>query len=357
MAHLEIVLEDKIYIQRTSHSKFIEFTLDGAKLNSYEELPNNIQSIANKMETMTEDPKRYFEYKHLDYGVMITNILPTAGSHIKIPDFIDGRPVIELGPKLTEYIDPNMLIQVQLPETIKKLGFGSFKDAKKLQYINIPKNLESISDECFMNTALINIDLSNIKSIGNKAFYNCQNINNMDLSNATDIGEYAFAMCRKLQNVSLSQTLRTLRDGVFRQTNIENIHLPECLERLGDGVFEECKNLKNINFPNALISIENYCFHKCENLKEFIAPSNLEIICEGAFAKTGLEYVKLNAKLKEVEGAAFNKCANLIEIILHHPTAYFMRPFDLCDVSKIKVLTSKGDYTTVKLPDKNDLEK
>ena len=355
--YITIIVNDKIYSQRTPNSKFIEFDLNGVKLRTYEELPEDIQYLAKKMAFMNENPELHFTYEHTDDGVVITSFFPSVGSHVKIPDFIDGRPVIELSSKLINYSNFEEIIQIQLPDTIKKFGFECFKEAKNLQYINIPPQVETIPDGCFANTGIISLDLSNIKSIGNNAFYNCKNLNNVDLINATDIGEYAFSMCTNLTNIKLSNLLKELRDGVFRYAAIKEIKLPEGLQQLGDGTFEGCDKLSNINIPESLVSIAGYCFHKCVNITEFIAPENLRFIGEGAFAKTGVKKVKLNAKLEEVGGSAFNKCSDLIEVILHHPTAFLMKPFDFCNISKIKVVTPEGNYTSVKAPEPHEQER
>lgn len=352
-AYLEIALEDRIYTQRTPTSKFIEFSLDGTKLNTYEELPEEIQHLAKKMTYMEEHPELHFEYENIDGGIKITRLYDSVGSHVKIPEFIDGKPVIALGSYIIPYALQDEIKQIQLPETIEELDKGCFESGKALRFLNLPKKVTILPDECFKNCSLTYIDFSNIKKIGHNVCRDCWVLRTADLSSVVEIGEYAFTQCQNLRAVTLSSDLKVLKEGTFRRCNfLEEIKLPESLERLDDGVFEDCFKLKKVNFPESITHIDNYCFYRCVEIEEFIAPSNLSFIGEYAFSKSGVKKVHLNPRLNKVEGCAFSNCEKLEEVRLYNPTAYLMRPFDLRDVNKIKVINPLGKLIGIKIPEK-----
>ena len=80
-----------------------------------------------------ETPAEDFKYEFtLDYGVgMEITGYKGKSTQIRIPDTIEGEPVVSvssLGSGVTELI---------LPDTVQQLSV----DKKKLEYINIPKNL------------------------------------------------------------------------------------------------------------------------------------------------------------------------------------------------------------------------
>lgn len=58
--YLEIMSGNKIYSQRTPTSKFVEFSLDGIKQNTYEELPNKIKEISLDMIDMEQKSTKVF---------------------------------------------------------------------------------------------------------------------------------------------------------------------------------------------------------------------------------------------------------------------------------------------------------
>lgn len=94
----------------------------------------------------------------------------------------------------------------------------------------------------------------NVTSIGDYAFYGCNNLTSIDIpTQITSIGHFAFGSCEKLSSISLPNSLTTI----------------------GRLAFESCKGLKSIKIPKSVSLIAEYgslCSH-CSSLVELIVES------------------------------------------------------------------------------------
>ena len=322
-----IILEDKIYSQRTPNSKFTEFTLKGVKVKSYEELPEEIKTIIDVNENLQQNPSKYLEYSIKNNEVQINKIKTSIVPYIKIPDTIEECPVIKLGPRITNY-DLLDITQIQLPDTIREFSEATFQSSK-IKYINTPKNLKTIPKKCFFDSHIIQFDFSNIEYIDEHAFESCAELKKADLSNVKKIERGIFSSCHKL----------------------EEVKLPERLTKIPEFTFYECISLKKANIPLDATSIEKFAFYDtainkinfnavveyigisafshCRQLTELTMPNNLIKIDRRAFAGCGrLSNVILNSELKEIKSEAFEK-TNVRKIIMPENTSYYSDAFPI----------------------------
>jgi len=82
----------------------------------------------------------------------------------------------------------------------------------------IPANLgiEAIAPNAFHSRAIVNIVIPDtVKSIGNLAFYNCQNLESVEILGAETIGEYAFANCALLRKIVISSSVTEIAENAF----------------------------------------------------------------------------------------------------------------------------------------------
>lgn len=101
-----------------------------------------------------------------------------------------------------------------------------------------------------------------ITEIGDRAFYNCQNLENAIIpEGVTKIKYYAFAGCSSLVEISLPHSLKDIYDNAF------------------DG----CMKLEKVNFSTGLANIYSNAFYTC-NLKEITLPDTIAVIEQGAFS-------------------------------------------------------------------------
>lgn len=146
-----------------------------------------------------------------------------------------------------------------------------------------------------MNTGITELVIPNsVKTIGQKAFYNCYNLRNITISNQVlEISEFVFA----LENGNLlrktdwiEQKLKT-RQYLYYRT----VTLPKELEKIGDNAFQNNSNLKSITsgLPQTLLEIGNYAFSDCHSLESVTIPSKVKSIGDHGFWGCS-EYIKLD---------------------------------------------------------------
>jgi hypothetical protein len=122
-----------------------------------------------------------------------------------------------------------------------------------------------------------------VKRIGNKAFYNNQNI----------------------VEVRMPDTILTIMDGEYDNDLMDYV-----------GAFKECRQLKTVKFSDNITDIGKWAFKGCKSLAQPVLPSKLVNINEGAFqACTSLVTFELPATVKSIGQCALYE-AGLLEIDL-----------------------------------------
>ena len=203
----------------------------------------------------------------------------------------------------------------------------------------------------------INGEFYSVTSIGDVAFYDCENLRNVALPDSiTEIGRFAFNMCHNLQLESLPENLneigtsafaycenlqlevipyglREISDGAFSHcSNLQLEALPNGIETIGDQAFEFCERLGLIRLPESLTRIGNNAFIACENLQLAELPCNLREI--GSFAFAGcrnIQLAELPWNLREIGSFAFADCENLrLEVLPNDLREIGSRTFANC---------------------------
>ena len=106
---------------------------------------------------------------------------------------------------------------------------------------------------------------------------------NIDLSNITSIGEKAFAESDLTGTIKISKNLKFTGPDAFRKTKITAVIIEEGVTSLCyndyvlKGTFMDCPNLKSVTLPSTLTKIENLAFSGCSALTEVIIPEGTEI--------------------------------------------------------------------------------
>lgn len=96
-----------------------------------------------------------------------------------------------------------------IPDGVKSVGNGAFRDCAGLTSITIPSSVTSIGNSAFSACGkLTSITIDNVKSIGGYAFKNCSKLTSITIgSSVTSIGDGAFSECNELTKIiSLSDT-------------------------------------------------------------------------------------------------------------------------------------------------------
>lgn len=123
----------------------------------------------------------------------------------------------------------------------------------------IPSGVYGISDDLFRNSDITGITIpEGVKYIGYGAFKNCTALKSVKLPNSLQkIGGEAFGNCTALSSVTFGSGLKSIEyEGFGHCEALKKVVLPEGLEKL-DSAFYGCYNLENITFPNSLSEIDD----------------------------------------------------------------------------------------------------
>lgn len=249
------------------------------------------------------------------------------------------------------FVSCENLTRVVLPPSIKYLGDSCFARNKALYSVTLP-GVETISYGVFSDCDILQIlDLGqSLKSIGAKAFYGCDRLDNPttgDLipASVTSIGESAFVDTALWNNPAedgvvyagnwvvgyntvdaegkeISISTVTLKDGTIGIADYAFLSCESLKNVLGDitnvrylgtGAFYNCTGLSAISLNENLSEIKDYTFYKCQSLYSIQIPANLKKIGRSAFydCHTLSEIDLSGGRVEEIGYFAFFRCKNI----------------------------------------------
>lgn len=258
---------------------------------------------------------------------------------------VDNISYTEVGKNEVEVTKCHKEGKVVIPEKVNGYvvsGIGEYSFFNiAVDEVVLPSTVTYIKSLAFYGCAMTSIDLGkSLKSIGNRAFWYCNNLTTVDLpSSLINIDDYAFQWCRGLEYITIPENVSCIRPGVFSGCNslkkltvaegnkmydsrdncnaivetstntlisgcmsttvpdgitkigdqafyesqITSLVLPNSVKTIGENAFSNCRSLTSIVLPESLQKIENYSFYNCENLQSVTFPKSLLYIGYAAF--------------------------------------------------------------------------
>lgn len=156
----------------------------------------------------------------------ISNGTETISFNNELDDTVEKIILPSSAEKITEngFSACVKLKSIKLNNKLKEIGYGAFYKCKSLKRIAIPKKVDKIQPYTFSNcTKLSKVNIkSKIKSfvIQDKAFKNCNNLNEIKISNVSKIEKRAFKGCKNLLVVRLNMEKESpvIEDTAFKNT-------------------------------------------------------------------------------------------------------------------------------------------
>src|SRR5690554_3457766 len=248
-------------------------------------------------------------------------------TNYEVENIVFSNKITEI-PKSLSWLFPNLkTVKFQNDPQIRVFDIDSFRDCKRLEYIELPRNLEVIDEYSFYGcSSLKEINFSEttqLKTINNCAFRDCISLVNVVLPESLEklgssvfknaknleyiefprnlevIDEYSFEDCTSLKEINFNETtkLKIIKNGAFRNCiSLVSVQLPESLENLGSSVFQNAEKLLEIEIPSKIETLHNHTFYNCISLKQV--------------------NFRLNSKISEIGRMAFYGTNNLKEMIL-----------------------------------------
>ena len=235
----------------------------------------------------------------------------TSCKHLQKVEISDNHPVFRFcgnglcraaNSELIWYPLPYECKEVTVPDGVRRIGEGAFRDSILLEKVILPEGLEEIGNRAFeycylqdivfpdsllvigdyaFNCGISQTDLvlpDSVRTIGKHAFSSCGHLASIHLPKAlTELGEYAFWFCKSLREITIPAGITEIRDSTFDFCeNLTSVILPEGLTAIGKIAFGRCANLSNIILPEGLTTIGLVAFTGCGKLETIVIPASVQ---------------------------------------------------------------------------------
>ncbi len=148
------------------------------------------------------------------------------------------------------------MINVELNEGLERIELVAFNGCRSLTSINIPSTIKMIGWRAFDDCEqLVNVELpEGLERIDSGAFCHCISLQRINIpSTVKRIGGYAFQGCRQLRSVELHEGLKHIHDTAFQGCALlERIRIPSSVNYIAENAFNYCNNLVAIEFCNEI---------------------------------------------------------------------------------------------------------
>lgn len=222
---------------------------------------------------------------------------------------------------MTELFDgaaPNTLSEVSIYGTILD---KQFQNIVSLQIINLSE-VDTIGESAFFNCSGIKRVTvpPTVTRIGDRAFAYCTSLISFvfeEGSLITNVGNYLFEGDVELKGTSFPSTVNNTEFiGVFKDcVTLTEANIPESVIYLGDYAFYNNKELTSITIPSGVRTIGNYAFSGCEKMEfENIKFADLESLGDYAFADCKLLRGVKAESIQSIGNFAFDGCTALKEL-------------------------------------------
>lgn len=223
------------------------------------------------------------------------------------------------------------LESIELPASITTIPSSMFAGCSALERVTAKGTITAIGNGAFgsvtdwndqetADTALTEIpDLSQVTSIGDRAFYGCSALETVDLHSVTTMGYAAFQGCDALSGEIDLSKLEVIPGHAFcYDPNITSVITCPTLRSIGDWAFIWA-DISTISLPETLKSIGTYTFYKASLSGTVALPDSLTQLGASAFSGCEkVEAIQIGSGLTDIPKDAFDGCTNLKTITVNN---------------------------------------
>ena len=211
--------------------------------------------------------------------------------------------------------------EVIIPEGVNEISSYAFEGCKELKMVTIPKSVTQIGADAFAGTACYRDSANwkkNVLYLGDALIKARTSLSGAYIikEGTRIIADKAFLQCEKLTTVTIPTGVTDIGNGAFSICGaLTELAIPETVERIGSEAFSSCNNLTSVRIPGSVKSIGKYAFSHCEALTEAEFSEGGSVVGNAMFSSCKkLRRVVIPASMREVCRNAFEYCKELTEI-------------------------------------------
>ncbi|MBR2302607.1 MAG: leucine-rich repeat domain-containing protein [Clostridia bacterium] len=206
-----------------------------------------------------------------------------ANKEIKLPDFINGYPVVKIDEAAFYHF--YYLEKITFPSKLEEIGKNAFWYCGNIKEVEIPASVKVVGyyafPYCSKLASVTFVDNSQLEKIDEGAFSYCSSLLKIDFgknSKLQVIKRDAFASCEGLTEVLIPASVTEIQSSAFFDCGLlKNLTFESGsqLQIIGSSAFSECESLAEVLIPSSVIIIDGSAFWNCQKLKSIIIPTSV----------------------------------------------------------------------------------
>lgn len=155
------------------------------------------------------------------------------------------------------FCDNKKITSVEIPDSVKKIGRISFLECKNLKSVKLPKKFDSIGDSAFAYCEALEEIYINAKTVGDYAFERCTKLEKITFGkNVKTIGNSAFQETA-IKTINLGKNIEKIECGALADCDsLESIIIGENVTTLEQGINAFCDKIKTVTIKSTKLTAE-----------------------------------------------------------------------------------------------------
>ncbi len=247
--------------------------------------------------------------------------------------------VTSIGSSAFENCSAMKTLEFENGSAIQRLGTSEnandniFKNTTSLESVTLPTSITLIGGHVFENSGISSTNLgslSNLETVGDYAFANCDNIEKLIVvTSVTHLGDYAFFDCDNISDLSLTFGVEYFGELAFGSCDkITDGYIPSTVYTLNGNPYAGCPGVTSLRIDedNTELTVDEHgsVYNTDKTVLHYYStsipagvaalPGTVETIAPGAFAGSQITGFTFLAKYGEIAPFTFYNCKNLATI-------------------------------------------